>query len=113
MQDGIQELSQPAAASKKTDRNRCIGIPFGLSVLATAVLTIAIGDYIHPEYAFGTSVFIGQITGRLLGSFLLSLLFFAIVRRLRKASVPTAGLGTGIVVMLFWSYSMYFGATHP
>ncbi|WP_370677551.1 hypothetical protein [Pleomorphomonas sp. PLEO] len=112
MQDAAQEAAQQVAAPKGSGRNKCILTLFGLSLVITAVMAVATGQSI-PDRPFGVSRFIGERVGFTVGLFLISLLFFAIVRRMRKASVPTAGLGTGVVVMLIWSYLVYVGATHP
>lgn len=112
MQDATQETAQQVTAPKGTGRNKCILILLGLSLVITVVMALATGQSI-PDRPFGVSGFIGEQAGFALGLFLISLLFFALVRRKRKDNVPTAGLGTGIVVMLIWSYLAYVGATHP
>ncbi len=111
-QDGTQEAIEQVAASKSNGRNKCMLILLGLSLVITVVMAIATGQSI-PDRPFGTSGFIGGQLGFALGLFLLSLPFFALVRRKRKDNVPTAGLGTGIVCMLILSYFIYVGATSP
>lgn len=112
MQDATQEVPQQVAAPKGNGRKKCMLILLGLSLVITAVFAVATGQSI-PDRPFGVSAFIGEQAGFALGLFLIGLLFFAIARSMRTASVPTAGLGTGIVVMLIVSYLAYVGATHP
>lgn len=112
MPDATQETAQQVTAPKGNGRKKCILILLGLSLVMAAVMAVATGQSI-PDRPFGVSAFIGEQAGFALGLFLIALLFFAIARHMRAASVPTAGLGTGVVVTLIVSYLAYVGATTP
>jgi len=113
MQKNTPETIQQTKAPKSNDRTKCILILLFLSLAASVVMAVTTGQRIHADYAFGTASFIGEQFGFALGLFLVSLLFFAVVRSMRKGSVPTAGLGTGIVVALILCGLVYIGATNP
>lgn len=109
MQNSTQEAAQQAAAPKGSGLGKCILILLAVSIALSVVLAIATGQHIDPSDRFGTAHFIGAQLAYVLLPFLISLLFFTIIRLSRPAGVPTAGLGTGIVVMLIWDYLAYVG----
>lgn len=109
MQIDVSEETKKAVAADRYHRDSCMRKLCLLALAATIVITVLLGFKV-PNQDFGSARFIGHTIGTFIALFLIPALFFAIVRLARSASVPTRGLGTGVVILLLLSISMYYSS---
>lgn len=85
---------------------KCVAILLLLSIFGNLIvdlykgyaLDIRIGSY---------AGWAGELTGEAIASFVVAMIFFGIVRMVRKTKTPTAGLITGVVVTLIWCAMLF------
>lgn len=109
MQIDDSEETKRAVAADRYHRDSCLRKLCLLALAATIVITVLLGFKV-PNQDFGSARYIGTFIGTFIGLFIIPALFFAIVRLARSASVPTRGLGTGVVILLLLSISMYYSS---
>lgn len=109
MQDDVSEEIKKAVALDRYHRDSCLRKLCLLALAATIVITVLLGVKV-PNQDFGSARYIGTVVGHFIGLFIIPALFFAIIRLARNASVPTRGLGTGVVILAIISISMYYSS---
>ena len=109
MQDGVSEEIKKAVAFDRYHRDSCMRKLCLLALAATifikGTLSLKFSDQI-----FASPQFVGSVIGTFMGLFIIPTLFFAVVRLARTASIPTRGLGTGVVILLLLSVGFYQGS---
>lgn len=86
---------------RKGDLRKCVAILLLLSLFGNLIVDL------YKGYALDIRVgsyagWAGELTGEASASFVVAMIFFGIVRMVRKTKTPTAGLITGVVVTLIW-----------
>ncbi|WP_026792998.1 hypothetical protein [Pleomorphomonas oryzae] len=97
-------------AQIKTGFRISLALLFIISLVGNLVIKLHRGDQLgYLPGAHGR--WVGQLLGEALASFIAALIFFGIVRMVRKTKTPTAGLVTGIVITLIWCAMLYHEAS--
>lgn len=109
MQSDVSEEVKKAVAADRYHRDSCMRKLCLLALAATIIITVLLA-FKAPNQDFGSARYIGTFIGTFIGLFIIPALFFAIVRLARNASVPTRGLGTGVVILALLSISMYYSS---
>lgn len=100
MDQNLQDRAGSRDPENEKNRNRCL-MNLLLTAIALAVTHEIIAGIARPSQVFASMrYFLGEVLGALTFIYLISLLFFSIVRLIRGGSTPSAGLGTGIATAL-------------
>lgn len=100
MDENLQDRAGSRDPENEKNRNRCL-MNLLLTAIALAVTHEIIAGIARPSQVFASMrYFLGEVLGALTFIYLISLLFFSLVRLVRGGSTPSAGLGTGIATAL-------------
>lgn len=94
-------------AEKRRGLKKSLGIMFLVALAGDLVVKLHRGDQLNHYIRGAQGRWVGELLGESIAAFLAGLVFFFTFRLLRRADVPTAGLVTGIIVILLWCAALY------
>lgn len=106
--ENLQDRAGNRDPEHEKSRNRCL-INLLLAAITLAVTHEIIAGIARPNQVFASMRYsLGRVLGAFIFIYLISLLFFPIVRLIRGGTTPSAGLGIGIATALL----LFASASH-
>lgn len=99
-------------AEKKRGLKISLGIMFLVALACSLIVQLhRPAQPVDPYLRGATGRWIGETLGIAISAFLFGLVFFVLVRLMRWADVPRAGLITGLIAVLIWCGVLYYHAS--